>query len=80
MPFDRLIFGSVESSVLSIDSFRAHDTTRIFAVHTTQTEALEERLVEAANPDYLLNRDAGGGNYLRLIGNVISGSIKQRKF
>ncbi len=29
-PFDRLIFGSVENSILSIDSFGALDTTRIY--------------------------------------------------
>lgn len=32
--FDRLIFGSVKTSILSIDSFRALDTTRIFAMMT----------------------------------------------
>lgn len=29
-PLDRLIFGSVDYSILSIDSFRAYDTTRIY--------------------------------------------------
>ena len=36
--FERLIFGTKESSVLSIDSFRALDTTRIFAAKTPPVE------------------------------------------
>lgn len=34
MPLDRLIFGSKESSILAIDSFRAYDTTRVFVYPT----------------------------------------------
>lgn len=58
--FDRLIFGTKESSVLSIDSFRALDTTRIFAAKTTRGLQLEERLVKAVPADFLLNRVPGG--------------------
>lgn len=58
--FDRLIFGTKESSVLSIDSFRALDTTRIFAAKTTQGLDLEERMVQAFPPEFLLNRVPGG--------------------
>lgn len=32
--FDRLLWGGIEESVMSIDSFRALDTTRIFASRT----------------------------------------------
>jgi hypothetical protein len=58
--FDRLIFGDKETSVLSIDSFRALDTTRIFAAKTTRGLQLEERMVNAFPPDFLLNRVPGG--------------------
>lgn len=58
--FDRLLFGPVESSILSIDSFGALDTTRIFVYPTYNTYKLESELVELMNPDYLLNRTSGG--------------------
>ncbi|MCP1415430.1 GIY-YIG nuclease family protein [Paenarthrobacter sp. A20] len=58
--FDRLIFGNKDSSVLSIDSFRALDTTRIFAAKTTRGFEQEGRLVSALPPDFLLNRVPGG--------------------
>jgi hypothetical protein len=58
--FDRLIFGDINTSVLSIDSFRARDTTRIFAAKTTRGLKMEERLVSAFPPDFLLNRVPGG--------------------
>jgi hypothetical protein len=43
--FDRLIFPDKETSVLSIDSFRALDTTRIFAAKTGRGLELEQRLL-----------------------------------
>lgn len=58
--FDRLLWGSKHESVLSIDSFRALDTTRIFAAHTTKADLLERKIVRDFPPDYLLNRVAGG--------------------
>lgn len=58
--FDRLIFGHKETSVLSIDSFRALDTSRIFAVKTKRRWELERRLVDDYQPDFLLNRVPGG--------------------
>lgn len=63
--FDRLIFGNVESSVLSIDSFGALDTTRIFYKPVSWREnidKIEERLVDDFDKKYLLNRVAGGLN------------------
>ena len=38
-PFDRLIFGGVNNSVLSIDCFGALDTTRIFVLETTSLDS-----------------------------------------
>ena len=45
---------------MSIASFRALDTTRIFAARTINADALETRLVNAFPPDFLLNRIRGG--------------------
>lgn len=58
--FDRLLFGSVEKSVLSIDSFGALDTTRIFVYPTYDIYKEEEKLVKAMNSKYMLNRTGGG--------------------
>lgn len=59
--FDRLIFGSVENSVLSIDSFGPLDTTRIFVLpygkeRKTRIERYEEICIKAFDQNYLLNR------------------------
>lgn len=58
--FDRLIWGDVDTSVLSIDSFRAFDTTRIFAVKTGRHFELENAFLEAFPPEFVLNRVQGG--------------------
>lgn len=58
--FDRLIFGKVDNSILSIDSFRALDTTRIYVYPTYDTYEVEEKLVNLMNAKYMLNRTAGG--------------------
>jgi hypothetical protein len=58
--FDRLLWGHKYESVISIDAFRALDTTRIFAASTTRGYRLEKRLVDTLPPDYLLNRIHGG--------------------
>lgn len=63
--FDKLIFGRVEDSVLSIDSFGALDTTRIFYKKINSYKdiyTLEEKYVDKFNNKYLLNRVAGGIN------------------
>lgn len=57
---ERLIFGDVCNSVLSIDSFGPLDTTRIFYVKSDSTYLLEEKVVKAFDPIYTLNRTAGG--------------------
>lgn len=62
---DKLIFGSVSSSKLSIDAFKALDTTRIFVKVYENEEDLntdEAKLVEKAfSNDFLCNRCGGGG-------------------
>ena len=62
--FDRLIYGSVDSSVLSIDSFGALDTTRIFykKVQINRIDEQEEKIVDSFEPSYSLNRICGGLN------------------
>ncbi len=57
--FDRLIFGRKDNSKLSIDSFRAFDTTEIF-VATGSKFTLEDEYVQYFDDNYLINRTAGG--------------------
>lgn len=61
--FSKLIFGNVETSVLSIDSFGALDTTRILVYETdskyNQIE-VEEEITNYIPKKYLLNRTKGG--------------------
>jgi hypothetical protein len=76
--FDRLLWGGVEESVMSIDSFRALDTTRIFASRTINYDALETRLVNTFPPDFLLNR-IGGGEVTGLRGLFLSTEMKRRQ-
>lgn len=57
---ERLIFGDVCSSGLSIDSFGPLDTTRIFYIKSHSIYRLESKIVHAFNPVYMLNRTAGG--------------------
>lgn len=75
--FDRLIFGDKETSVLSIDSFRALDTSRIYAAKTKRRSELERRLVNNYRPDFLLNRVPGGD---RLMGDqFLLWEVKRRQ-
>lgn len=62
LPFDRLLFpmGNVESSILSIDSFRAFDTTRIFAYTTNEVFSSEEKFINQFSSKFVCNRLAGG--------------------
>ena len=62
--FDRLLYGGVETSVLSIDSFGALDTTRIFykPVRSKDIDEEERKYVASIKDDYLLNRSPGGLN------------------
>jgi hypothetical protein len=59
-PFDRLIFGSVETSIISIDSFRPLDTTRLYVHIIDDSYTYEDRYIESINPIYMCNRTVGG--------------------
>lgn len=61
-PFDRLLFpmGAVDSSILSIDSFRALDTTRIYAYATNKTFNSEDAFINQFSAKFVCNRMAGG--------------------
>lgn len=59
-PFDRLIFGQVNNSILSIDVFGAFDTTRIYVYPTEDIYRIEAKLVKEMSSKYMLNRTAGG--------------------
>lgn len=66
--FDRLIWGSVTTSILSIDSFRALDTTRIFAMKTTEYFDEEISVLDQFPPKFALNRMIGGSDAARFAG------------
>lgn len=83
--FGRLLNGRVETSILSIDSFGALDTTRIFYKELKWYQDIDEcegKLVEEFNSDYRLNRVAGGLNAegepaARNL--MLMGSVQERK-
>lgn len=60
MHFDRMIFGSIDDSILSINSFRAYDTTRVFVYLTSKIFDHEDGFINQIEDKYLLNRTAGG--------------------
>lgn len=62
MQLDRLINGSVQKSILSINSFRALDTTRIFAqsYEDYSSSETEFSLVESFDSRFVQNRTFGG--------------------
>jgi hypothetical protein len=59
-PLDRLISGYVETSIISIDSFRALDTTRIFVYVTPRIFGSEDAYLAQLPDKYLCNRTVGG--------------------
>jgi len=63
--FSRLIYGKVNNSILSIDSFGPLDTTRIFYKEIEASQNIhekEEKYVSQFEEKYLINRSAGGLN------------------
>lgn len=62
LPVSKAVFGRVESSVMSIDGFRALDTTQLFVVKAADSRRDQvERAVEGAfDPRYTLNRMSAG--------------------
>lgn len=75
-PFDRLLFpmGAVDRSTLSIDSFRALDTTRIFAYTTEETFELEDEFINEFSSKYVCNRIAGG----KIIGGLLQSILMMK--
>ena len=57
---ERLIFGQAFNSILSIDSFGALDTTRIFVKTEGNLYAIENKVVDEVDKRFLLNRTMGG--------------------
>lgn len=77
--FDRLLWGTAETSILSIDSFRALDTTRIFAAKTASSFNRENKLLDSIPPKFVLNRLMGGRDAMRLAALVgVEKVMKQR--
>ena len=80
--FDKLIYGNIEDSVLSIDSFGALDTTRIFCKEDKYgINYCEEKYVKEFDSKYSLNRVAGGinGEHNEELRNLkLMASIKRR--
>jgi hypothetical protein len=60
----------VETSILSIDSFRALDTTRIFAMKTLDYFDEEISVLAQFPPKFALNRFMGGNEAARFAGLV----------
>jgi len=66
LPFDRLLFGSVSKSRLSIDSFRALDTTRVFVQDTggplwlAPENDMENDYILLFSDEFVCNRLRGG--------------------
>lgn len=60
LKFDRLICGQVTKSKLSIDSFRALDTTRILVYPTDDLYSREDDFINDFSNEFICNRTGGG--------------------
>ena len=58
--FDRLLFGDVRTSKLSINSFRPLDTTRIYVYYTNQSFNRENEFISFFSDKFITNRVEGG--------------------
>lgn len=65
-PFDRLLFpqNAINTSLLSIDSFKAYDTTRIYTYFTTELYVHEDNYLRDIPDQFLYNR-IGWRSYFR---------------
>lgn len=59
-PFDRLVFGRVSDSKISIDSFRTFDTTRIYYKLDKDTFIHEDDYIKGIPKEFNCNRLSGG--------------------
>lgn len=79
--FDRLLFpmNAVNSSLLSIDSFRALDTTRIYAMKTKRTYHSEDKYINQFSKKFICNRISGGkipGGFIQALGMIKNKELK----
>lgn len=82
VPFDRLIFGTVDNSIMSINSFNALDTTRIYAYPTDGTYINENEYIDYFSPCFVCNRLEGGKieyGLLQAINMMKSRKLKESK-
>lgn len=80
--FDRLLFpmGAVYKSIMSIGSFRAYDTTRIFAYQTNKTYTTENKYISYFSPEFCTNRVSGGlpnGGLFEMISSIKSRNLQK---
>lgn len=62
LPLDRVIHWSAEVSKISIDSFRALDTTRIFIKESNDVYIDENNYINEFSNKFTCNRTSGGNN------------------
>ena len=77
--FDRLLWGKVNESIISIDSFRALDTTRIFAVRARDPYSLEDKVINSIPSKFVLNRVMGGDGRLVGLGMALGVDVMKRR-
>lgn len=58
--FCNLLWGCVDTSKLSINSFRLFDITRIYVYYTDDIFVYEDKYISEFNDKYVLNRTGGG--------------------
>lgn len=75
----RSVWGSIDTSILAIDSFRALDTTRILALKTDQFFAGENPLLEKFPRKFTLNRVMGGNDVVHLAGFLGVGAVMRTR-
>lgn len=75
---DRLVFPDARTSILAIDSFRALDTTRIYALKTSLSFDDENPLLDQFPPEYMLNRIRGGRDEPSL-GERVNDAVAKRR-
>lgn len=72
--FDRLIFGSIFTSRLSIDSFRPLDTTKIYVYPTRDIFKDENNFILKFPDKFIINRTKGG-----ILDNGLKDAVSKRK-
>ena len=80
IPFQRVPF--VRYDTLPIDAFKPLDTTRIFALFTSEQEVMDEiesKLIEKCPAEFILNKTIGGkaNNYMDVAIRLSIGRIKK---